>query len=93
MPSKPRFKPVFLASKLLKIREDLGLSQNEMVRRLNAEDQIDRAKISEFESGRRIPTLNLLLAYARAGSVSVEYLIDDELKLSNFYENTYSKKK
>lgn len=79
MPSKSRYKPEKLAAKLLKIREDLSLSQSGMVKKLAAENQIDRAKISEFESGRRIPALNLLLAYARAGRVSVEYLIDDEI--------------
>ena len=79
MPSKARQKPEKLASKLLKIRENLKISQNEMVRKLNAENQIDRAKISEFESGRRIPALNLLLAYARAGNTSVDFLIDDEV--------------
>ncbi len=51
MPSKSRQKPARLAVKLSKIREELGLSQSEMVKRLNAEDQIDRAKISEFQSG------------------------------------------
>lgn len=81
MPSKSRKAPLKLSIKLLKIRENLSLSQNEMVRKLNAADQIDRAKISEFESGRRIPALNLLLAYARAGNTSVDNLIDDEVDL------------
>lgn len=81
MPSRSRFKPEKLASKLLKIRDDLGLSQNEMVRKLNASDQIDRAKISEYETGRRIPALNILLNYARAGSTTMEKIVDDELDL------------
>lgn len=81
MPSKPRFKPEKLAYKLLKIREELGLSQNEMVRKLNASNQIDRAKVSEYETGRRIPALNILLAYARAGNTTMEYIVDDEIDI------------
>lgn len=81
MPSKPRRQPQKLAAKLSKIRSDLQLSQSEMVRRLNAEDQIDRAKISEYETGRRIPPLNILLAYARTSGLIVDDLIDDQIEV------------
>ena len=81
MPSKPKKHPKLLAQKLLKIRENLSLSQSEMVKRLNAENEINRGKISEYERGQRIPALHLLLAYARAGSTSVDFLIDDEIGL------------
>ena len=80
MPSKSKKAPELLAAKLLKIRERLELSQTEMVRSLNAEDQINRGKISEFERGKRIPNLQLLLAYSRAGNITLEYLVDDEIE-------------
>lgn len=81
MPSKSKKSPRLLAAKLLKIREILNLSQSEMVERLDAKDEINRGKISEYERAQRIPPLHLLLAYSRAGSVTLEYLIDDEIVL------------
>jgi transcriptional regulator with XRE-family HTH domain len=40
-----------------------------------------RHYVSQFENGRREPSLLVLLRYARAANVSVEALIDDELDL------------
>lgn len=70
-----------LAEKLLQIRLALGLSQNEMLRRLGAEDDLYRTNISNYELGEREPPLYILLAYARAAGVSTDVLIDDELDL------------
>jgi transcriptional regulator with XRE-family HTH domain len=70
-----------LAEKLLQIRLALGLSQNEMLRRLGAEDNLYRTNISNYELGEREPPLYILLAYARAAGVSTDVLIDDELDL------------
>jgi transcriptional regulator with XRE-family HTH domain len=81
MPSKSRKSPALLAAKLLKIRDGLGLSQSEMVQRIGAENEINRGKISEYERSQRIPPLHLLLAYSRAGKVTLEYLVDDEVEL------------
>lgn len=81
MPSNTRNRPQKLAAKLAKIRSDLQLSQSQMVKELGADDQIDRAKISEYETGRRLPPLNILLAYARAGGLIVDDLIDDEIDI------------
>lgn len=38
-------------------------------------------RISEYERGKRIPTIIVLLAYARAGKVPLEQIVDDELEL------------
>ncbi len=38
--------------------------------------------VSEFEAGRREPSLLVLLRYARAAGIKVEALIDDALDLS-----------
>ena len=43
--------------------------------------QTTGARISEFENGIREPNLFLLLSYARAGRVTVEAIIDDDLDL------------
>ncbi len=63
------------------IREYLGLSQNELVRRLGLENKVTREDISKFERGIREPSLPTLLRYARAFGVSTDILIDDEVGL------------
>lgn len=73
--------PEKLASKLAAIREQLGLSQNEMVRRLGIEEIYDRSTISGYERGEREPPLPILLKYARLIGISTDVLIDDELDL------------
>jgi transcriptional regulator with XRE-family HTH domain len=76
-----RPKPERLAEKLQQIRLSLGLSQSELLRRLDAEDLLAYSQISEFETGRREPSLLILLRYARIAGVPTEVLIDDELDL------------
>lgn len=77
----PREKPARLAEKLFAIRQALGLSQTEMLKRLGADDRMVYSRISEFESGKGEPSLPVLLMYARVAGVCVERLIDDELDL------------
>ena len=74
-----RDKPQRLASKLKAIRERLGVSQTGMKRLLNFEGEYTR--ISEFELGRRAPSLIVLLSYARAARIPLEQIVDDELEL------------
>lgn len=76
-----RKRPERLAAKLLEIRQQLGLSQNEMVRRLGLAGELERDYVSKFERGTLEPTLHVLLRYARAANVFVDALIDDELEL------------
>jgi len=76
---KPRAKPELLAAKLRVIRLRLEFSQSQMARSLGY--QMTTARISEYESGIREPNLLVLLAYARAGDVTVDDLIDDHKKL------------
>ena len=74
--------PRKLAKKLAQIRLQLGLSQTEMVKALNYKaSPLRAAQISQFESGRREPSLMLLLAYARLAGVSTDALIDDKQNL------------
>lgn len=76
-----RQKPERLAEKLLYIRKALGLSQNEMIRRLGLEDVLTQSRISGYELGTREPSLPTLLKYARLAGTSTDVLIDDELEL------------
>ena len=79
MGQHPRAKPRHLAAKLLAIRQQLGLSQSELIVHLNL--NVTNARISEYESGTREPTLQTLLCYARKAKISVDVLIDDEAEL------------
>ena len=78
---RPRQRPERLAEKLLAIRAALGLSQAQMVKRLDAEEMIVPGQVSEFETGKREPSLPLLLRYARLAGVWMDVLVDDELDL------------
>ena len=78
---RPRPRPKRLAEKLLAIRTALGLSQTQAVKRLDVEAMIVPGQISEFETGKREPSLPVLLRYARTAGVCVDVLIDDELDL------------
>jgi transcriptional regulator with XRE-family HTH domain len=74
-----RLKPERLAEKLIQIRITLGLSQNELIRRLDVD--LTQNRISEYETGKGEPPLPILLKYARLAGVCVERLIDDEIDL------------
>lgn len=79
-----RLQPKKLKDKLQQIRGMLNISQEEMVKRLRpfaGGAPIYPGHISEFESGKREPSLLVLLAYAKMVQVSTDVLIDDELKL------------
>jgi transcriptional regulator with XRE-family HTH domain len=79
-----RTQPRKLKSKLKTIRSQMGITQQEIVERLKKlapREFIDSGYISQFENGKREPTLPVLLAYARLAGISTDYLIDDKLKL------------
>lgn len=77
----PRPKPERLAEKLRQVRESLGVSQPEMLKRLELEETMKYARISEYELGIREPSLMTLLQYARLANVYMEALVDDDLDL------------
>ena len=74
-------KPTRLAEKLLQIRLALGLSQNELIRRLELADELMQASISGYELGTRIPPLPVLLRYAEVAGLCTDVLINDKLDL------------
>lgn len=81
MGSATRPKPARLAEKLAAIRTALGLSQNEMLRRLELSEELFRSNVSAYERGTREPPYPVLLKYAQAAGVCTDVLIDDSLDL------------
>jgi transcriptional regulator with XRE-family HTH domain len=74
------YKPQKIARKLRVIRARLGVSQTGMQRLLKVNGTYGR--ISEYERGKRVPTILTLLAYARAAKVPLEEIVDDEMELT-----------
>ncbi len=70
-----------LSQKLLRVRLELGLSQNEMLERLGFSKDLFRSNISQYELGTREPPLPVILQYARLANVYADALLDDELDL------------
>jgi len=62
----------------------LNLTQQQMAELVHHKrSPVYPGHVSEFEAGRREPSLLVLLKYARAASVTVDALIDDDLDLKN----------
>lgn len=92
--SRPQ--PKRLAAKLRQIRTSLGLTQQEMVKRLKSQRvhlTLYPGNISRFEQGLREPPLLVLLAYARVARVTMDVLVDDDLDLSEHLSVSTGKKR
>jgi transcriptional regulator with XRE-family HTH domain len=79
-----RNQPRKLKIKLKTIRNRMGLTLQEMVELLQSHatrEFVDPSYISQFESGKREPSLLILLAYSNITGISVNTLIDDRLDL------------
>jgi len=82
MGTSRRPQPTRLASKLRQIRTSLGLTQEQLGNLLTTRrSPVYPGHISEFEVGKREPSLLTLLEYARAVRVPMETLVDDKLDL------------
>lgn len=81
-----RPKPARLAEKLLAIRSKLngGVSQNELIRLMRLESELEQERISKYERGVLEPPLHVLAAYADVANIYVEVLIKDDLDLPDF---------
>lgn len=79
----PSYKPARLGEKIVKIRRELGLSQNGLLRRLGLTEVLFQGDISAYELGNRVPDLRTLLLIANLAGVFVDVLIDDTLDLPN----------
>lgn len=73
--------PRRIGEKLHQIRLMLELSQNGIVARMGLEGKLKRTSVSNFERKRRVPSLLVLLRYARVAGICLEVLVDDELEL------------
>ena len=77
-----RPQPKYLPAKLLKVRESLGLTQEQMAARLqHLKPPPQPGQISRFEQGKREPSLLILLEYARMAGITIDTLADDEAEL------------
>ena len=74
-----RNRPDRLAEKLLQIRKALGLSQKEMAERLG--NYRTHHHVSQYERGKAIPFLEVVLAYSQLANVSMNVIVDDNLDL------------
>jgi transcriptional regulator with XRE-family HTH domain len=68
--ARPR--PQRLAAKLLQIRQSLGCSQRELVKRMGMDDQIHYTNVSKYELDKNEPPLMVLLAYSRVSGIPLE---------------------
>lgn len=69
MGRQPRQKPARLSEKLRQIRLNLGLSQSQMMRRLDLDKELFASAVSGYEIGTREPPIPILLKYARIAGV------------------------
>jgi transcriptional regulator with XRE-family HTH domain len=77
-----RPQPKYLPAKLLRIRQALGLTQEQMAARLqHLKPPPQPGQISRFEQGKREPSLLILLEYARLVGITIDSLADDETEL------------
>jgi transcriptional regulator with XRE-family HTH domain len=80
-----RSRPHRLGEKLLLIRIRLGLTQSELIRKLAVKNEaLYPSSISLFERGRREPSLMVLLAYSNLSGWTINDLVDDKVKLSDY---------
>ena len=75
----PRRRQRRLADKLLQIRQNLKLSQNEILWHMGLDEEFTRTNISNYELGEREPPLFVLLQYAHLAGLCLDVLVDDEL--------------
>lgn len=90
----PRPKPKRLAEKLLQIRNSIdgGLSQNELIRRMNLEDELEQDRVSKFERNILVPPLHILVAYSDLANIYLERIIRDDLDLPEKLPSRLKKK-
>jgi transcriptional regulator with XRE-family HTH domain len=83
MRRRKRPKPQRLGAKLKAIREKVGITQDEIVKRLQAlgaDETLHSGYVADYETnGSREPSLLTLLAYSKLSGISINVLVDDEL--------------
>ncbi len=67
---------MILADKLIRLRKQFGLSQEELAEKMN----VSRQSVSKWESANSIPDLNKILKLGEIFGVSTDYLLKDEIE-------------
>jgi len=80
--------PRRIGKKLREIRLMLKLSQDGIVERMGLKGELKRTSVSNFERKRRVPSLLVLLRYARLAGICLEVLVDDKLELPKDLSST-----
>ncbi|MDM3870139.1 helix-turn-helix transcriptional regulator [Porticoccus sp. W117] len=73
---------MILADKIIKLRKQLGWSQEELAEKMG----VSRQSVSKWESTQSIPDLNKILNMAEIFGVSTDFLLKDELEAAEFTE-------
>lgn len=73
---------MILADKIIEQRKKCGLSQEELAEKLN----VSRQAVSKWESAQSTPDLGRILELGRLFGVSTDYLLKDELELTEYVE-------
>lgn len=83
--------PARLGEKLLQIRDAYGLTQGVMLLIVNPTetDENNRARISQYELGKRVPSLIEIRNYARFAGVTIEMLLNADLDLPVALRQSY----
>lgn len=68
---------MILADKIVKLRKQLGWSQEELAEKMN----ISRQSVSKWESTNSIPDLNRIILLAEIFDVSTDYLLKDDYEI------------
>ncbi len=80
--------PQRMAEKLKHIRTSLGMTQEEMTKALEKQGaKLHKAYVALYEIGERVPTILIILAYARVAGISMEVICDDKLELPEHLQN------
>jgi transcriptional regulator with XRE-family HTH domain len=70
-----------LGEKLRTIRQQAGLTCEQIAAELGRTEKSRRSRVQEWEANNRTPPLHILLRYARFAGISTDVLLDDELDL------------
>ncbi len=73
---KERKQLMILADKLIRLRKQFGLSQEELAEKMN----VSRQSVSKWESANSIPDLNKILKLGEIFGVSTDYLLKDDIE-------------
>jgi transcriptional regulator with XRE-family HTH domain len=76
----------------LKIRTDLGLSQDELIESLGLKGSLFSASVSQFERGVREPSYIVLLKYARLVCISTDASVKEGFRILSAYRTAKGEK-